>query len=872
MERNLSSFVNFLSVAEACRKIGEDLRRLIASKYDRLAVAAPARGAGGGASSLLSRRGRLSTIDGDDNRHPTASMSHIAPGEGNFADPYVLASMLQAFLRQSTAELRLLHLVFYSSVSSLSSTNHNKTERQGTSSQWKTVPSSFLPPSPVSLHALEVLRLFAELPTLIQELLESQGASTTTTTTASSSFSCRSSFVTPRHRFSLSSSLTHKTQGEDERLQENEGDSKLPGSSYALNPAHMKSAGQEGGYGQSYVSPQLQVTNRDNDAKARLRRDVPLEDTEGQDKDSCKKRKSTASPEKEKEGELHGLPSDSSHDPHRSTSFLTIDDEGHRGVGRRSMVVSSKSRFLRWLEEALLLLLLPLPGWHPLGAELAVWGGSLGMEFALNTGVLSTADDGLRGCPSSSLLPFSSANQLTLAAKSVCHMLRPHPQSDLLEHLAMINPFYLQQFQVSSMLGGEARKSADAQHRPHIASPSDMNSRREVCLEDLVLLYRLINGEASGRRIGLWGLFCGFCRDVLKDRIQHEKLKRGEEQDEAGETKKNESCPSSGSRNMQTRGAARSSKREREEKKERERKFVLEILQQMEDEGNHQMNPPNAKGDPSSLSSGKERVTCNDENQTSWSLVHGKTASQTAARRGRHRVPLLQQLQLRFAIAVGALDHQLGVLRLPSSSYAAGTERSFLADGGERNEGVFSSERGFQPDAGIDSGGEERDEEEEEEGRDAKENAQSLENKEGEEEGAARGRKKSEKKDSEGSVPGGGRGRGPAGGRSRTGEQEGGGGERCSREAEETVEEDESGEVEEELRRMRDLLYGVYAQRTQFGVVYAPEQKGEDEKEAQEDWEDEGDDGGTSRKRRRKHSNKTKRRGRKEAREVRSRD
>lgn len=494
------------------------------------------------------------------------------------------------------------------------------------------------------------------------------------------------------------------------------------------------------------------------------------------------------------------------------------------------------------------------------------------MEFALNTGVLSTADDGLRGCSSSpSSLPFSSTNQLTLAAKSACHMLRPHPQSDLLEHLAMINPFYLQQFQVSSMLG--ERKSADAQHHPSRSplATNDMNSVREVFLEDLVILYRLINGEASGRRIGVWGLFCGFCRDVLRDRIQQEKLKRGEKQDEGGEGKKNESCPSS--RNMQTRGATKISKREREAKKERERKFVLEILQQMEDEGNHHMNTTNTDGDQiPSLSSrdtpGKERKVHHDDNQTSSTLVNGKTASRTTGRR-HHHVPLLQQLQLRFAIAVGALDHQLGVLRLPSSSYSAGTERSLLTgDGGERNDGVFSSERGLHPDDDVDSAGEERDEEEE--GRDEKENEEGMENKEDGEAGT--GRKTSEKKDRK--VPGGRRGRGLASrSRQRNREQEGGG-EGCSSEEEGNDEKDEGGEVEEELRRMRDLLYGVYAQRTQFGVVYVPEQKGEDEKDAKEDWEDEGDDwddGGTSRKRRRKHTNKTKRRGRK-SREERSRD
>lgn len=355
----LSSLLSFRLVADASRKIAEDIRRLIASKYDRLAVAAPARGGGGGAS-LLSRRGRLSAIDGDDHRHPNASMSYIAPGEGNFADPHVLVSMLQAFVRQSTSELRLLHLLFYSSLS-FSSIDHNKTDGEDSSPQSKTSPFS-----PINLHALEVLRLFAELPSLIQELLESQPSTT------SSSSSCRSSFATPpvgHHRFSLSSSL----RGGGQRLQENEGESKHPGSSYALNPCHRKSTGQQGGYRQSYISPQLQLTNGDNDDDAKERfYDVSLEDTECQDKGPCKKRKST-SPEKGKEGkELHGLLNDSSHD-HR-TSTLAIDDDGHRGAGRRSMV-SSKSRFLRWLEEALLLLLLPLPGWHPLGAELAVWGG-----------------------------------------------------------------------------------------------------------------------------------------------------------------------------------------------------------------------------------------------------------------------------------------------------------------------------------------------------------------------------------------------------------------------------------------------------------------------------------------------------------------
>ncbi|PHJ23185.1 hypothetical protein CSUI_002961, partial [Cystoisospora suis] len=690
-------------MANASRKIADDLRRLIASKYDKLAVAAPARGGG---ASLLSRRGRLSTIDGDDNRHATASMSYIAPGEGNFADPNVLVSMLQAFLRQSTSELRLLHILFYSSLSLSSINPHDKTGGQDTSSQSKTLPcsSSFFSPSTNNLHALEVLRLFAELPTLIQELLESQPSST------SSSSSCRrSTFVTPpsaHHRFSLSSSLEPKSHGGGERLLENEAESKLRDSSYALNGG--KSTEQQGGYRQSYVSPQLQLTNGNNDGKERLRNVLP-EGPECQDKDLCKKRKSTAFLEKGKDGELDGLLNDSSHDSHRSVSTLTIDDDGHRGVGGRPMV-SSKSRFLRWLEEALLLLLLPLPGWHPLGAELAVWGASLGMEFALNTGVLSTADDGLRGChPCPSSLSFSSTNQLTLAAKSVCHMLRPHPQSDLLEHLAMINPFYLQQFQISSISG--ARKSGDALHgtSPSPLATGGMNSAREVCLEDVVILYRLINGEASGRRIGLWGLFCGFCRDVLKDRVQQEKLKRGEKQDEGGETQKNESCPSS-TRGMQTRRATKISKREREAKKEKENKFVLDILQQMEDEGNHHhMSTTNTKGDPPSHSSGdtpgkESKVHRTDEdNPTSSTHVNGKTASRTTGRRRPHHVPLLQQLQLRFAIAVGALDHQLGVLRLPSASYSSGTERSFLTDAGERNDGVFSSERGLHPGDDMDS-------------------------------------------------------------------------------------------------------------------------------------------------------------------------
>ncbi|KFG60959.1 hypothetical protein TGRUB_226890 [Toxoplasma gondii RUB] len=383
-----------------------------------------------------------------------------------------------------------------------------------------------------------------------------------------------------------------------------------------------------------------------------------------------------------------------------------------------------KLRFLHVVEELLLLLLLPLPSWHPLGTELAVWGGSLAIEVAAAGLALPSAKE---------LGGRRAERQLVSAAQTVCARLEPIPQRETLEHLAIVNPFYLQQFEDSE---DEETPSRAGSQTPHdAASP--------VLLEDVSVVYRLL-GDA-GKRVGMWDLFCAFCRETLEGRIAQEAAKLGDNAETIEEEK---------------RGRSRERGRE---KKMQVKHFEFEVLSKMEDEGNA------------------------NAGQTSQTLA-GAAASSASAVSSVSLPPvnLLQQLQFRFAVAVGSLDHQLGLLRLPTAgAFAAAAEQALVGGQGEDGELLFACE-----------GEPEEIPEEEKDGESKPSDSRAW-------------REKSKGK------------RGP------------------SRFARKRVEEDSEAEVakevQDELRQMKELLHGVYAHRTQFGTVYVRDCQREIQEEETED-------------------------------------
>lgn len=952
--------LSFLSVARAIRQIEEGIRRLVVSKYDKLAVAAPAArgggGGGGGGGPCVASRRRSSPIHRDESPSYD-SMTPCVPGEGNFADPQILASMLEAFLRQSRPELHLLHRLFYSSYLSVLSANKREKD-QDNSAHAKVGPSSLRSPK-INLHALEVLRLFQELPSLTQDLLgapQSSSAPRLHPTAATPQ-------LTPlptQYGFAPSFPLTRTEDPHDLSQENRRSDADFVSPSVGLDGCRRESTGASQPRLQQTsrsVAPQFhQLSGSGEEGEHMTDGGLCPEGGEGEYHDDPRERSSpnpTKTLVEARKDELEKYTKTKSTHGHDDGRKSQLTRTG-AAVDSHTSIVSLKTRVLRWLEEALLLLLLPLPGWHPFGSELAVWGGSLGIELALSTGVLSSGQDSsfLRTGDTSvvSAPPSASSvmakSQLAVAAKSVGHMLRPHPQSEMLEHLAMINPFFLQQFQISSSLS--RRKKEDARHLPSTGTHprEDASLEREVCLEDLVILYRLINGEASGRRVGMWDLFCGFCRDVLRDRVQQERLKRqrgsktdaqeeAEDNDDGDDKKSSTEDPWEGGR----KGAGQESEKERskrkkqkdgdekgsgvgcvkragqgteskkkggaggegkkdKDKREEERKFVLAILQQMEEEGNRHTEDKGrgSSGSSSSSSSRDNSSVCTPGNREGATGrrgvgegVHAQDDEMSAGDRKatsrasvRRDVSLLQQLQLRFAIAVGALDQQLGVLRLPGAHFLsaahAGTERSLMtgADAAGRNDELFSSGNGLGPDF-------DEEDEREEDGKTEREKEEGAENEEQEGEEAT-GRKMSEPRRGSEEGPGRRRTRRRRGLATRTSrkeredEEEEGGSEVSSEDARDEKEEGRGGgEVEEELRRMRDLMYGLYAQRTQFGVVYVPD-RDKDEKQEEEDDEwnshhgvyDEDCAARTSRKRRRKQTkNTTKQRGRRLSRRAR---
>ncbi|KEP67626.1 UNVERIFIED_CONTAM: hypothetical protein HHA_226890 [Hammondia hammondi] len=408
-----------------------------------------------------------------------------------------------------------------------------------------------------------------------------------------------------------------------------------------------------------------------------------------------------------------------------------------------------KLRFLHVVEELLLLLLLPLPSWHPLGTELAVWGGSLAIEVAA-AGLALPSPKERGGC--------RAERQLVSAAQTVCARLEPIPQRETLEHLAIVNPFYLQQFEDSE--DEETPSRAGSQNAHDAASP--------VLLEDVSVVYRLL-GDA-GKRVGMWDLFCAFCRETLEGRLAQEAAKLGDNAETIEEEKRGRSRKRGGEKKMQ------------------EKHFEFEVLSKTEDEGNA------------------------DAVQTSQTLAGAAASSATAISSvSLPPVNLLQQLQFRFAVAVGSLDHQLGLLRLPSAgAFAAAAEQALVGGQGEDGELLFAHE------------GEQEENLEEEKDEESKPSDSRA------------WREKSKGK------------RGP------------------SRFARKRVEEDSEAEVakevQDELRQMKELLHGVYAHRMQFGTVYVRDCQ----REIQEEEETEEAPKLEKKRRRRKTANAKKRRNRME--------
>ncbi|PFH35084.1 hypothetical protein BESB_059710 [Besnoitia besnoiti] len=450
-----------------------------------------------------------------------------------------------------------------------------------------------------------------------------------------------------------------------------------------------------------------------------------------------------------------------------------------------------KNRFLSTVEQLLLLLLLPLPAWHPLGSELAVWGGSLAIEIATAMGLSAAAqpDRGERGLKS----------QLVSAAQSLCLHLETIPQRETLEHLAMCNPFYLQQFRDSEdeAEGDDAKVDGDARRPLRRAREDSKQGGNEnapdasaVLVEDLAVVYRLL-GEA-GKRIAMWDFFCAFCRETLGARLAHEKalLKRREGGVEAAAERVEEGDDGEGAHKR------RQSRQKRKDKKLQERQFELDVLQLMEAEG--QTAAQQVASAPS-----RSTGTCRSSARASSSPYASSVPPAN----------LLQQLQLRFAVALGTLDHQLGLLRLPSAGAVAAAAEQMLVEGAPREQAglLFSAHDG--------DGDEELD--------DLREDAEGHEldqARRGSTEGAGGAGEQKRNTRSSGKR-----------GLSRLAR----GGGKAAGDEEEDSDEEVGKEIEEELIQMRELLHGVYAHRTQFGTVYVHgnDRERRDEEEEQEEKE-----------------------------------
>ncbi|CBZ54180.1 conserved hypothetical protein [Neospora caninum Liverpool] len=401
-----------------------------------------------------------------------------------------------------------------------------------------------------------------------------------------------------------------------------------------------------------------------------------------------------------------------------------------------------KTRFLRTVEELLLLLLLPLPSWHPLGTELAVWGGSLAIEVAATGLALPHVERGER----------RPESQLVSAAQTVCSRLETIPQRETLEHLAIVNPFYLQQFEDSEDEEERRDEVGSSSRGGGLGAPAE----NSLLLEDVSVVYRLL-GDA-GKRVGMWDLFCAFCRETLNGRLSQEK---------ATQTRNGSAVAEGGDDEAQRAGEKRLRSREtRRERKTQEKQFEFDVLSKMEEEGN-------------ARSQASQSLTC----------ASGSSVALPPAN-------LLQQLQFRFAVACETLDHQMGLLRLPSAgAFAAAAEQALVGGQDEGGDVFFAANDG------------------DEEGPEEKEDAWGD------------GDSKSRLLESRG---------GPGRAKTKTGRRWPTRFARRNQE-EEDSEDEVAKEVQDELRQMKELLHGVYANRTQFGTVYVRDTVREIEEEEPEE-------------------------------------
>ncbi|KAL8443073.1 hypothetical protein Emag_006100 [Eimeria magna] len=164
------------------------------------------------------------------------------------------------------------------------------------------------------------------------------------------------------------------------------------------------------------------------------------------------------------------------------------------------------NRFRVWARDCLVHLLLPLPQWHPLGCELAVWA-------------LSFSAAELPQCLAAALAaPRPPLHRAEAAAADALARMQPLQPLEVLQQLACLSNSALEYQQ----------QAAEAAAAPAAGGNREV-SGGPPAVEDTGLLYRRL--AFGSRRILLWDLFCCFCSDLIEACIQQRPHLRKQQQE-----------------------------------------------------------------------------------------------------------------------------------------------------------------------------------------------------------------------------------------------------------------------------------------------------------------------------------------------------